>query len=789
MHQKPGTARGVPSPQGRRWLAWLVGAGVALTAPTARASSSFELFGPLASGNALTARTMSRSAAAAYFNPSLLPGAAPGTEVSFAFVTTRADIELDERPGGEDVPASVYGARFPDADDDDLRPFATAELPEKRADTRLRDSTAYAAIGVVRPLFDEKLVFGFYGILPIQSFHSQESFFADEREQYFSNALHFELLGDRAELASFAVALASQPDDWIAFGAGVEVTIGTQATTAVYVPNAADQREVLLNPDVEVDSVFSPFFGLTTYPSKHLSLTSTLHFPVSSDTDGENRLRFFNFNYEEGEDSVDQVFRSSTGYVPLRASIGGVWASRGVDAPSGWEVGVQGLLNRWSSYRDRHGERPRDSWQNTVTLGVGAAATFDRKRASADVHFAPSPVPDQRGRSNYVDNARLMVSTGFEAPARVLGVGFALGAYLHGQWLVPRDVRKSPDAPHPVFDEYPGDAIDVVTNEPIADAQGFQTNNPGYPGFSSGASSWVQGSPSVCQTEIVTRGLSLVLLATLGVAGCGGSDESGDNGSGGAGGAGGGAGGSGGASGAACGVPEPSGDPGDLTGKWAYFETAGRLAIAPAIPDPIANQTIFVALLDVTQTGTDLTIDGLYCDHRVEDPDAIVHTVIPDTYRAALKPFTRMGTFAAGATGGLRFLSPKLYEVLGADLTNIETEPLPTDPDDPRVTDDDADGNPGVTVRLTGIVDGEIYVVNRRWTALDGAPVASDRIEGVVEFEPEEIILASDPESIKDTSPTSARDPDECRSQFAMARAPDTADCAWVNDNVSSLFP
>jgi hypothetical protein len=73
----------------------------------------------------------------------------------------------------------------------------------------------------------------------------------------------------------------------------------------------------------------------------------------------------------------------------------------------------------------------------------------------------------------------------------VFGTAFGVGTYLHGQLLIPRSVEKSPTAPHPVIDEVDDRAVDVASGDPLPGANGLQTNNPGYPGFSS--SGWLLG--------------------------------------------------------------------------------------------------------------------------------------------------------------------------------------------------------------------------------------------------------------------------------------------------------
>jgi hypothetical protein len=101
-------------------------------------------------------------------------------------------------------------------------------------------------------------------------------------------------------------------------------------------------------------------------------------------------------------------------------------------------------------------------------------------------------VPDQTGRSNYVDNSRIGVSFSFETPVSLFGAAFGVSAFLHGQVLLAREVQKSASARHPVVDELPDNAVDNVGGEPLEGAAGLQTNNPGYPGWKSDG--WIVGA-------------------------------------------------------------------------------------------------------------------------------------------------------------------------------------------------------------------------------------------------------------------------------------------------------
>ncbi len=464
-------------------------------APVARAGATLELIGAPTSTNSMSARVLGRGAAVAYFNPALLPDTPATTEAGYFVLITHTSIDLLPRPPGVDVPESIYNAQLggPGGATQPLglRPLPTAELVNPRQNTLVRDTTGYAALGVVRPIFGERMVFGFYTLLPLHSFLEQHGFFSDERSQYFTNQLHYELLGDRKTTTTFAVALGSRLNDWLSVGGGADISIGTRTDMAVYVPDAGDQSVVLLGPNIRTATTAAPYFSVLTQPSEHLQLTMLVHMATSMNTDGQNDLRFWNYTYPAGQNSIKQIYHFSQGYEPLRVTIGGSYSSRPHGLGKNWQIGAQAVLTRWSQYRDRHNERPLDAWHDTISPTLGGALDLGRQRVSADLGYVPSPVPDQTGRTNYVDSSRIVASLAFDTPTSVLGASFGMGFYLSGQLLLKRSVVKSPAAAHPVIDEVPDNATDIVKNQPLPGAQGLQTNNPGYPGWS--AQGWMLG--------------------------------------------------------------------------------------------------------------------------------------------------------------------------------------------------------------------------------------------------------------------------------------------------------
>ena len=380
-----------------------------------------------------------------------------------------------------DVPTSVYDTSAPG--------MATADLPNPRSDTDENDHVLYAVLGIVRPLAGKYLVFGFYSLLPVNDFLDEKGFFPDEREQYFSNKLSFEQLGDRLSATSFAFALGSQLNDWLAIGAGIDIAVVTQSNMAVYMPDAGNQQNVMLDPDIRTNSKFKPYLGALYHPSPRVAVTATLapghqqrhqrrepgadaelHQPVP----GWTQLHSPGLHAHPGQ---------RTGAPGARCQFGQPAISE--DGRTAWEVGLVAVGERWSQYRDRHGECPPDPWHDTVTVVAGGNFAWRQRRLSFDLGYAPTPVPDQTGRTNYVDNSRIISSASIESPVKLLGRDMEAGFYLYGSVFIPRSVDKDLNAAHPVIDEFPDGSINIRTGLPEASAAGLQTNNPGYPGFDS----------------------------------------------------------------------------------------------------------------------------------------------------------------------------------------------------------------------------------------------------------------------------------------------------------------
>jgi len=242
----------------------------------------------------------------------------------------------------------------------------------------------------------------------------------------------------------------------------------------------------------------------------------------------------------------------------------------------------------------------------------------------------------------------------------------------------------------------------------------------------------------------------------------------------------------------------------DLSGTWVARVTGSQIVNAPLV-GKIHNENVFYLLVTFSQTGAAVSANGHYCDRaQLGDPGALMSVVVPDAWAHFEKVVNRMGTFSPGADGTMVLSLPPVTEFAGAVLATA-SEALPVKPDDPRVIDEDNDGNPGITIRVSGLsLSGSLYAVQRQTTTIQAIVVARDRLEGALTFTSEQVVLGSDSPTIAGLYSQSTTTPDfiTCNSGFAMVRVGDAAgvdggamdgggaiNCAWVRANETALFP
>lgn len=484
-----------------RAAAWLLSVVLLGYATTASASPLFELVGS-STGGGFNGRVSGPSSASTYFNPALLPKAQEGVDLGWMVLTDSIQIGLDARSSAVDVPLSAV---------DNVRtnqpPLPTSWLqdgcspsqggscardvaPAPRQGSSSGNVRAYQMVGFVNHLLDDWLSAGVYALVPLSSFTQANAFFVDEREQYFSNSLHPELYGDRLTPVSLAFGGGSHVAKRLYVGLSFTLDLKNSANSGAYVGNSRLLSETLqLSTKVDVATTVSPHLALTYEPTDDVSLSLTVHSPQKMVIDTE-----FGIILPNGD--IQHARRSAThSYVPWILGGGGTYnLSRSKDTV--WTAATTLTYERWSQYVDRQSERPSSAyaWHDIVAAAVGLHLRRGPWASNFDVNMRRSPVPQQTGRSNYVDNDRygMMLGASYAVPIAKYGATFKVGGQAQVQVLPSRSVHKldpsansKVPADQRVRDEWPDDSVNVSTGQVIAAAGGLQTNNPGWPGFHS----------------------------------------------------------------------------------------------------------------------------------------------------------------------------------------------------------------------------------------------------------------------------------------------------------------
>jgi hypothetical protein len=475
----------------------------------ASASPLQDLAGDTASPAMLQARTLAGGSGAAYFNPALLTAAPAGLQIGFFFLNQGYGVDLDSRPSTSfALPLGVENFAHADGKRFDNYPIATNLLQFGRMkdargqafEARPRQGAGsghglltYETVGIVVKMFGERLALGFHGLIPNGQFTQMRAIFNDEREQYFSNSLHPELYSDRMTALSMALALGIKLTEQLSIGAGATIALKAGVGAGAYVADTGNLGKIQLDIDATVNVGVSPHFGLRFDPTKRLHLTATAHSPQQVEL--ESTFKFLLANGIEQSSGLKFVLD----YTPWQIGAGAAYDLIQEEAET-LTIAGNLLYATWSSYIDRHGDRPSPAyaWADTLSPTLGARYRFQHFSTSLDIMYTPTPVPEQTGRTNYVDNNKLSTGLGAEYSFELFGTSMRLGAQLHVHRLVPRGQTKlttptRPDgvniAPQRVKDELPDDA--QKSGSPVPGAQGLQTNNPGWPGFSSGG--WISG--------------------------------------------------------------------------------------------------------------------------------------------------------------------------------------------------------------------------------------------------------------------------------------------------------
>lgn len=220
----------------------------------------------------------------------------------------------------------------------------------------------------------------------------------------------------------------------------------------------------------------------------------------------------------------------------------------------------------------------------------------------------------------------------------------------------------------------------------------------------------------------------------------------------------------------------------DLVGRWAHYD------VVAYEDDVMKTLIISTGFSDLEMRDGELWNVQRFCHADVRN-DQNMDVSLSDAATRAIVPIDTP-VEVTEVDGSLRVVRPATPTPIGIDLEDPANEVLPDDPDDPRITDDDDDGNPGVTTKVVVNEDlqGEIYLARREIFAYDVTQESPDRMVGFITDGSEQLILGASNDLFLVQSDWKQID-DEDRNPVIWQRVDEDWDCDRLAAERDDLFP
>ncbi|MCC6619751.1 MAG: hypothetical protein IT385_00770 [Deltaproteobacteria bacterium] len=224
-----------------------------------------------------------------------------------------------------------------------------------------------------------------------------------------------------------------------------------------------------------------------------------------------------------------------------------------------------------------------------------------------------------------------------------------------------------------------------------------------------------------------------------------------------------------------------------MSGTWAVTEV--QTALVQVEPFGTMSQVSTSYYLARLGGGATSTIEMTLCAWETEDDAKLFTTTMSAATLASLDPFVRELHIESRADGSIGYMAHEGFTLRGVELTDPATDTMPTEASDARVVDQDEDGEAGISLVISGTLQGKLFVAHRHKAAMDGCFTAADRIAGLTDWTTDQVIFGSNPASLSNTKPVATTHPDDDLSHFEMVKVLDNDDCAAIISKRATLFP
>jgi hypothetical protein len=221
-----------------------------------------------------------------------------------------------------------------------------------------------------------------------------------------------------------------------------------------------------------------------------------------------------------------------------------------------------------------------------------------------------------------------------------------------------------------------------------------------------------------------------------------------------------------------------------LQGIWGFLLVSSvRTQGLPKIGGFVDTASIQLLIVRIDRDGDGVTLQEQWCSNEFRnfDPDdypirSLFSVVIPDRNLNALRPMQNRIDVLPEWIAGSTFTTGEQLDLRGAKLANPLTDPLPTYKDLTHAWDQDHDGKPGLTAKVSGALSGDLYQAQRFRATLHGIVVDADHFHGLVTGPSDQSVVgASTPDLVNDSFSTAH--PQGDRTYFRAVRVGAEASC------------
>lgn len=223
----------------------------------------------------------------------------------------------------------------------------------------------------------------------------------------------------------------------------------------------------------------------------------------------------------------------------------------------------------------------------------------------------------------------------------------------------------------------------------------------------------------------------------------------------------------------------------ELVGRWAHYDVVAYEG------DTLKTLIISYGFNDFAAVDGELVDSASFCFSE-QRTDQAIRTSLSDAATQAIRPPTTLVEIDE-VDGVLRIRREATPTPVGIRLDDPANESLPTDliADDPRIVDDDGDGNPGitVTVEVTPELVGEVYIARREIFAYEALLVEPDVLQGTVSDQSEQLVIGASAPIFAISDGDWMQMPDLARSPILLKRVDSSWDCERLAAERDELFP